>query len=86
LGLGTPRREQAQRRGGDGGTGELHRLTPRDGSSLQTGSQVVEGVDASFFSLHQQRYLLSPAPLRDNASKIIATLAVKIYPEIKRSP
>jgi len=55
VGLGGTCREEAQRGGHEGGTAELHRLTPRDGAGVQSGRQVVEGASyPSFVSLHQQ--------------------------------
>jgi hypothetical protein len=55
VGLGTPRGEEAQRGGRKGSARKLYRPTPRDCPALQTRRQVVEGVNTSFISLHQQR-------------------------------
>jgi hypothetical protein len=43
-GLGLLRGEETQRGGRQGGAAQLYRLTPRDGATLQTRSQLVEGL------------------------------------------
>ena len=55
LGVSIPRGKEAQRGGHNGSAGELYCLTARDCAGVQTPRQVVEGVNTSFISLHQQR-------------------------------
>ena len=53
--LCTPRGEEPQCGSHEGSAAELYCLTARDCAGVQTPGQVVEGVNTSFISLHQQR-------------------------------
>ena len=55
LGIGTARGEEAERRGREGGAGELYSLAARDRPCLQTHSQVVEVGCSLLVTVPQQR-------------------------------
>jgi hypothetical protein len=63
LRVGTPRSEEPERGGSDGGPGDLYRLGARDRPGVQTHREVVEGADTSFISLGQQRKSPFPSSL-----------------------